>query len=56
MDYACREAVQHVLPGFPLRWDFTVYDGGRFEDEDGMPLWNRLREILQEVDRAARRP
>ena len=48
VDHAGRKAVEHVLPGFPLRWDFTVYDDGRFEDEDGLPLWNRLQEILRE--------
>jgi DNA polymerase I len=31
IDWACGTAVEHVLPGFPLRWDVTVYDGGRFE-------------------------
>ena len=46
VDYAGGKAVDHVLPGFPLRWDFTAYDNGRFEDKDGLPLWNRLQEIL----------
>ncbi len=32
--YACQTAVDQVLPGFPMRWDFTVYEN-RFEDEDG---------------------
>ncbi len=49
VDHAGRLAVEHVLPGFPLRWDFTVYEGGRFEDKDGLPLWNRLREIVKEA-------
>jgi DNA polymerase I-like protein with 3'-5' exonuclease and polymerase domains len=52
VDYACSCAVEHVLPGFPLRWDFTVYDNGRFDDEDGLALWHRLQEIRREVDRA----
>jgi hypothetical protein len=50
VDYACGTAVEHVLPGFPLRWDFTVYDNGRFEDEDGLPLWNRLQTIMGEAN------
>jgi len=48
VNYACRKAVEHVIPGFPLRWDFTVYQG-RFEDEDGKPMWNRLRAVLREI-------
>ncbi len=52
VDYACRTAVEHVLPGFPLRWDFTEYDGGRFEDKDGRPLWNRLHDIIGEAGHA----
>lgn len=49
VDYACGMAVEHVLPGFPLRWDFTVYDHGRFEDEDGLPLWVRLQTIMEKI-------
>jgi DNA polymerase I-like protein with 3'-5' exonuclease and polymerase domains len=49
VDYACGTAVEHVLPGFPLRWDFTVYDG-RFEDEDGAEMWQRIQGIIKEVD------
>ncbi len=49
VDYACGTAVGQVLPGFPLRWDFTVHDRGRFEDEDGRPLWDRLQVILEEA-------
>jgi DNA polymerase-1 len=45
VEYARHTAVQHVLPGFPLRCDFTVHHD-RFEDEDGLPLWRRLQEIL----------
>jgi DNA polymerase I-like protein with 3'-5' exonuclease and polymerase domains len=48
VDFACGTAVEQVLPGFPLRWDFTVYDRGRFEDEDGRPLWEKLQVILEE--------
>ena len=29
----------------------TVYED-RFEDEDGLPLWNRLQKILTEVRNA----
>jgi hypothetical protein len=47
VDYACRTAVEHVLPGFPLRCEVTPYDNGRFEDEDGLPLWNRLQNIME---------
>ncbi len=48
VDFACGTAVEQVLPGFPLRWDWSVYDGGRFEDEDGAELWKRLQTILEE--------
>jgi DNA polymerase I len=50
VDYACAAAVGHVLPAFPLRWEVTVFADGRFEDEDGQPLWERLQTILGEVD------
>jgi DNA polymerase I-like protein with 3'-5' exonuclease and polymerase domains len=49
VEYARHRAVEHVLPGFPLRCDVTDYDG-RFEDKDGLPLWNRLREFVKELD------
>jgi hypothetical protein len=49
VNYACGTAVEQVLPGFPLRWDFSVYDG-RFEDEDGKPLWDKLQAIMEEAD------
>ena len=45
VDYACGMAIEQVLPGFPLKWDFNVYET-RFEDEDGRPMWDRLRRIL----------
>jgi DNA polymerase I-like protein with 3'-5' exonuclease and polymerase domains len=50
VDFACGAAADQVLPGFPLRWDFTVYDKGRFEDEDGLPLWGRLQAIMEQAD------
>jgi DNA polymerase I-like protein with 3'-5' exonuclease and polymerase domains len=49
VNYACGTAVEQVLPGFPLRWDCTVYDS-RFEDEDGKPLWDKLQAIMEEAD------
>jgi len=51
VDYACAAAVEHVLPGFPLKWDFTVYEE-RFEDEDGLPLWRRLMSAMEALARA----
>jgi DNA polymerase I-like protein with 3'-5' exonuclease and polymerase domains len=45
VDFACQAAVEHVVPGFPLRWDVTIHEG-RLHDEDGLPLWNRLMAIL----------
>jgi DNA polymerase I-like protein with 3'-5' exonuclease and polymerase domains len=45
VDYACQAAVNQVVPGFPLRWDVKVYEN-RFEDGDGLPLWERLMGIL----------
>jgi hypothetical protein len=48
VDYACGTAVAQVLLDFPLRWEFTVYDRGRFEDEDGRPLWEQIRAVLLE--------
>jgi hypothetical protein len=49
VDHACSMAVGHVLPGFPLRWDFTVYENGRFEDEDGADMWKQIQKVAQEV-------
>ncbi len=49
VDFACRSAVEHVVPGFPLRWDFKIFERG-FEDEDGLPLWKKLQVILSEID------
>ena len=46
VDYACGTAVEHVLPGFPLRWDFTIYED-RFADEDGRDLWDKLQNIME---------
>lgn len=45
--FACGTAVEQALPGFPLKWDVTVHPNGRFEDEDGLPLWNKLQAILR---------
>jgi hypothetical protein len=50
VNFACATAVEQALPGFPLRWDFTVHDHGRFEDEDGEPLWTKLQDILEDAD------
>jgi DNA polymerase I-like protein with 3'-5' exonuclease and polymerase domains len=50
VNYACGTAVAQVLPGFPLRWDFTVHDRGRFEDEDGQAFWDKIQAILGELD------
>jgi hypothetical protein len=52
VEYARHRAVEHVLPGFPLRCDVNDYDG-RFEDKDGLPLWSRLQEIVKELDDAS---
>jgi hypothetical protein len=49
VDYACSAAVEHVLPGFPLRWEITIHSEGRFVDEEGLPLWKRLQKILKET-------
>jgi hypothetical protein len=51
--YACSTAVDQVLPGFPLRWEITLHDRGRFEDEDGRPLWDNLQAIMREIDKDA---
>jgi DNA polymerase I-like protein with 3'-5' exonuclease and polymerase domains len=48
INYACSTAVQHVLGGFPLRWDVTVHEQ-RFEDEDGQPMWLKLQAILNRL-------
>ena len=46
-DYACQTAVDHVIPGFPMRWDFTVHEG-RYEDEDGKDMWKKLVAVVDE--------
>ena len=46
VDFACRNAIEHVLPGSPMRWDFTVYET-RFEDEDGAEQWDQILEYLK---------
>jgi DNA polymerase I-like protein with 3'-5' exonuclease and polymerase domains len=48
VDFACGTAVEHVLPGFPLRWELSIYDR-RFEDEDGAEHWRRLQTIMETV-------
>ena len=52
VDFACRNAVEHSLPGFPMRWEMTTYEG-RFEDEDGADTWRTLMSLLKEVDHVA---
>jgi len=47
IDYAFSTAVDQVLPGFTLRWETTVFDQGRFEDEDGRPVWNDVNKLLE---------
>jgi hypothetical protein len=50
VDFACGTAVEQVLPGFPLRWDFTVHENGRYEDEDGRQIWDKLQAIMENAD------
>lgn len=47
VDYACGAAVEHVLPGFRMNWTVTVYED-RFEDPDGLPLWETVQRLLLE--------
>ena len=47
ISFAFGTAVEQVLPGFPLRWETTVYDRGRFEDEDGAEVWGEVRRLLE---------
>ena len=47
ISFAFGTAVEQVLPGFPLRWETTVYDQGRFEDEDGAEVWGKVRRLLE---------
>ncbi|MBE7464259.1 MAG: hypothetical protein HS116_12340 [Planctomycetes bacterium] len=51
VNYACQQAVEHVLPGFPLRWEFSEY-GDRFDDEDGANMWSRLQTAMREPSHA----
>jgi len=55
VDVACRAAVEHSLPGFPLRWDVTVYEG-RYKDEEGKPTWQRLLGVIDATSRRANEP
>ncbi|MBA3480329.1 MAG: hypothetical protein H0T51_00805 [Pirellulales bacterium] len=48
VNVACSAAVEQVIPGFPLRWETSVY-ADRFEDPDGAPLWTRLQSILNSL-------
>lgn len=48
VDYACASAVEHVLGGFKLKWTVTIHDA-RFEDPDGLPLWETVQRLLQEL-------
>lgn len=47
VDYACGTAVEHVLGDFKLRWTVTVYED-RFEDPDGLPLWETVQRMLRD--------
>jgi len=51
VDFACKNATQHCLGDFPLKWDFTVFDG-RFVDEDGQEMWNYLQTLLTRSNHA----
>jgi DNA polymerase I-like protein with 3'-5' exonuclease and polymerase domains len=52
VDFACRHAVEHSLPGFPMRWEMATY-ATRFEDEDGADLWHHLLSLLERGRHAA---
>lgn len=47
IDYACATAVEHVLPNFRLHWTITVHEQ-RFEDADGLSLWETVQRLLRE--------
>ncbi len=44
--WAAQLAGEQTLPGFPLRWETTTYESGRFEDEDGRGMWDKLQSLL----------
>jgi hypothetical protein len=46
VDFACRHAVEHSLPGFPMRWEMQTFET-RYEDEDGAELWHHLLSLLE---------
>lgn len=48
VSFACGTAVDQVLPGFRLKWDFTVYEE-RFKDEDGAAMWRMVQQALAKV-------
>ena len=49
VETACKTAIDQVIPGFPLRWDTEVHEV-RFEDEDGLPIWNLIQDELAAID------
>jgi len=50
---ACTAAIEHVTPGFPLRWDFEVHEH-RFQDADGAALWRRLHSLVARIEASER--
>jgi DNA polymerase I-like protein with 3'-5' exonuclease and polymerase domains len=52
VDFACRHAVEHSLPRFPMRWEMQTYST-RYEDEDGAELWHQLLSLLERGEHAA---
>jgi hypothetical protein len=50
--YAAKRAVEHSLPGFPMKWKPTIFKW-RFEEERGAELWHRLQALLEEQHHAA---
>jgi hypothetical protein len=52
VDFACRHAGEHSLPGFPMRWEMQTYST-RYEDEDGAELWHQLLSLLERGEHAA---
>lgn len=47
VDFSCGAAVEHALGDFKLRWTTTVYEE-RFEDPDGLPLWETVQRLIRE--------
>ncbi len=48
VNFACGTAVEHVLPNFKLRWTIDIHEE-RFEDPDGLPLWERIQNLIRET-------